>query len=124
VSLSLNRGGKLYVTKTAGDVFSIAGGGAPVIRLQTMADVNLLQAALNGKSWKKTVAVRAKGKPYPKYYGIQPTGPYPDQPFVKELYYDGATTQILLQGAKPVPLPTPPPPPTYPNLSLGPSGPN
>ena len=106
-SLSLKRGGKLYSTKLAGNVISVTGG-APVIRPQTMADVNILQAALNGKSWKKTAVVKVKGKPYPKYYGISPTGPYPDQPFIKELYYDGATTQLLLQGAKPVPLPEPP----------------
>jgi hypothetical protein len=124
-SLSLKRGGRLYSTKLAGNVISVAGGGAPEIRPQTMADVNILQAALNGKGWKKTAIVKVKGKPYPKYYGISPTGPYPDQPFIKELYYDGATTQLLLQGAKPVPVPEPPryndnigP---YDNLSIGPN---
>jgi hypothetical protein len=101
----------------------VAGGGA-VVRPQTMADVNLLQAALNGKSWKKTAsAVKTKGKAYPKYYGSQPTGAYPDQPFVREWYYDGATTQLLLQGAKPVPVTTPHQPhyPNYPNLTIGPN---
>ncbi|HSD93428.1 MAG TPA: tetratricopeptide repeat protein [Methyloceanibacter sp.] len=40
---------------------------------------------------------------WPYYYGISPTGAYPDYPDIRQLYYDGATTQILLQGAKPVP---------------------
>ena len=48
-----------------------------------------------------------KGQRYPYYYGIQPTGRYPDQPFIKELYYDGATTHLLLSGVKPVPFPVP-----------------
>ena len=38
---------------------------------------------------------RIKGKAWPFYYGIQPTGTYPDQPFVKELYYNGANPIIL-----------------------------
>ena len=125
-SLSLKRGGKLYSTTLAGNVIAVTGG-VPVVRPQTMTDVNILQAALNGKSWKKTAAVKVKGKPYPKYYGSQPTGFYPDQPYVRELYYDGATTQILLNGLTRVPQPMPQPPqyPDYPynNLSVGPNGP-
>jgi hypothetical protein len=82
---------------------------------------------VDGKSWKKTAAVKVKGKPYPKYYGSQPTGPYPDQPYVRELYYDGATTQILLNGLTRVPQPMPQPPQypdyLYNNLSAGPNGP-
>jgi hypothetical protein len=42
-----------------------------------------------------------KKRRWPYYYGIQP-GRYPDQPFVKELYYDGAATQLLLNGLTPV----------------------
>jgi hypothetical protein len=125
-SLSLKRGGKLYSTTLAGNVIAVTGG-VPVVRPQTMTDVNILQAALNGKSWKKTAAVKVKGKPYPKYYGSQPIGFYPDQPYVRELYYDGATTQILLNGLTRVPQPMPQPPqyPDYPynNLSVGPNGP-
>jgi hypothetical protein len=113
-SLSINRHGQLYVTRFAGDVISITSAGAPVIRSQTMADVNATQAAVAGKTWKKTVSpTRVKGQHYPLYYGIQPTGTYPDQPFIKELYYNGATTGLLLNGMKPVPLPAPvivPPP--------------
>jgi hypothetical protein len=45
-----------------------------------------------------------KGKPWPYYYGIQhgiqPTGTYPDQPFIREWYYDGATTGLLINGLK------------------------
>lgn len=110
-SFSLLYHGKLYVTKIAGDVISINGSGPPVIRSQTMADVNATQAAVAGKTWKKTVAVsRVKGQRYPFYYGIQPTGRYPDQPLIRELYYDTAATDLLLSGAKPVPIPVPEPP--------------
>jgi hypothetical protein len=113
-SLSINRHGRLYVTRFAGDVISITGAGAPVIRSQTMADVNATQAAVAGKTWKKTASSqRGKGQRWPYYYGIQPTDTYPDQPFIKELYYNGATTGLLLNGMKAVPLPVPviPPPP-------------
>jgi hypothetical protein len=113
-SLSIYRHGQLSVTKLAGDVIFISGPGAAVIRSQTMADVNATQGAVAGKAWKKTVSsTRVKGQRYPFYYGIQPSGTYPDQPFVKELYYNGATTGLLLNGMKPVPLPAPvivPPP--------------
>ena len=46
-----------------------------------------------------------KGKPWPYYYGIQPTGRYPDQPFIREWYYDGATTGLLINGLKQVAVP-------------------
>ena len=111
-SLSLQRGGHNYILKFAGDSFFITGPGAPVIRSQTMADVNSTQAAVAGKAWKRTASsARGKGHRWPYYYGIQPTGTYPDQPFIKELYYNGATTGLLLNGLKPVPLPEPIPTP-------------
>lgn len=110
ISLSILRHGSLYVTRTAGDVITINGAGAPVIRSQTLADVNAAQAAVAGKSWKKTVSSNVKGQRYPFYYGIHPTGRYPDQPFIRELYYDTAATDLLLSGAKPVPIPAPEPP--------------
>jgi hypothetical protein len=90
-----------------------------------MADVNATQGAVAGKSWKKTASNTGKKNRWPYYYGIQPTGRYPDQPFVKELYYDGATTQILLNGLTRVPEPPPPPPQTIPDLrfSVGPNVP-
>ena len=91
-------------------MIAINGAGAPVIRSQTMVDVNATQGAVAGKNWKKTVSTaRVKGQRYPFYYGIHPTGRYPDQPFVRELYYDGANAQLLISGAKPVPIPTPEP---------------
>jgi hypothetical protein len=102
--------GKLSVTRLAGDVISVNGAGPPVIRSQTMADVNTTQAAVAGKTWKKTVSSARKAQRYPFHYGIQPTGRYPDEPFIKELYYDGATTDLLLSGAKLVPIPRPEPP--------------
>lgn len=127
ISASFLRHGQLSITKFAGDVISINGPGPAVIRSQTMADVNATQGAVAGTSWKKTASRTGKKKGWPYYYGIQPTGRYPDQPFVKEGYYDGATTGILLNGLTRVPTPPPPPPnyPTYPynNLSVGPNGP-
>jgi hypothetical protein len=125
ISLSILRQGQLQITRVAGDVIAINGAGPAVIRSQTMADVNATQGAVAGKGWKKTASNAGKKKGWPYYYGIQPTGRYPDQPFVKELYYDGATTQILLNGLTRVPPPPPPPPPpqTIPDLhfSVGPN---
>ena len=39
---------------------------------------------------------------------------HPDQPFIPEWYYNGATTGLLISGAKAVPMqmPKPPRPPT------------
>ena len=71
-----------------------------MIRSQTLADVNAAQAAVAGKSWKKTVSSNVKGQRYPFHYGIHPTGRYPDQPFIRELYYDTAATDLLLQRAE------------------------
>ena len=67
-----------------------------------------------------------KGKPWPKHYGIQPTGAYPDEPFVKELYYNNASTGLILSGATKVPphiSPVRPPqePPTRPPVIDGPA---
>jgi len=47
-SLTLNRGGRLFTLRFAGDVFAIKGPGAPEIRGQTMADANATQAAVAG----------------------------------------------------------------------------
>ena len=119
ISLSILRHGKLYATRTAGDVISINGAGEPVIRSQTQADVNAAQAAVAGKSWRKIASAPLKGQRYPFYYGIHPTGRYPDQPFIRELYYDGAATDLLLSGAKPVPIPPPVIPPRPPVIGIG-----
>jgi hypothetical protein len=113
ISLSIYRHGLLSVTKLTGDAIAINGPGPAVIRSQTMADVNATQGAVAGKSWKKTVSTRVKGQHYPRYYGIHPTGTYPDQPFIREWQYDGATTGLLINGATLVPQPEPvriPPP--------------
>lgn len=124
ISASFLRHGQLQITRVAGDVISVNGPGPAVIRSQTMADVNATQGAVAGKGWKKTASSTGKKNRWPYYYGIQPTGPFPDQPPIREWYYDGATTGILLNGLTRVPTP-PPPPNTYPynNLSVGPNGP-
>jgi FecR protein len=128
--LSLRRGGRTSVLRSASTVFAINGSGPAKTRDMVQGDADLILAVLTGKMTKLATGKSAKGKPWPYYYGISPTGPYPDQPFIKELYYDGATTQILLSGAKPVPVPVPEPPrpphyPNYPlpNLTVGPNGP-
>ena len=88
--------------------------------------INAILAAISGQKIKFAVKT-LKGPNWPFHYGSQPTGFYPDQPYVRELYYDGATTQILLNGLTRVPQPMPQPPqyPDYPynNLSVGPNGP-
>jgi hypothetical protein len=84
----------------------------------------------------KTVVV--KGQRWPYYYGIQPAGRYPDQPFIRELYYNGAPGDIAKAGLREVPVPVitpvptpppvvqpappPPPPPTpAPPIDVGPN---
>ena len=122
---SLRRGGKVSTLRVASTVFAINGPGPAVTRDMVQGDADVILAALTGKKTKFAAGKGAKGKPWPYYYGISPTGPYPDQIDVRALYYDGATTQLLLQGAKPVPLPEPPPRPPqypdYPNISVGPN---
>jgi hypothetical protein len=51
-SLSLKRGGKLYSTTLAGNVIAVTGG-VPVVRPQTMTDVNILQAALTARAGRR-----------------------------------------------------------------------
>jgi hypothetical protein len=79
-SLSILRHGQLSITRFTADFISINGPGAAVIRSQTMADVNAAQGAVAGKSWKKTASATGKKTGWPYYYGIQPTGRYPDHP--------------------------------------------
>ena len=64
------------------------------MRQTTSTDTNLILAAVSGRSF-GTKLYKTKGSAWPFYYGIQPTGRYPDEPFVKELYYDGANPIIL-----------------------------
>ena len=89
-------------------MFVVSGPGRAHEQASDGASINSLLAAVAGKSWKKTASSTLKGQRYPYYYGIHPTGRYHDWPPIKELYYDGATTQILLSGARPVPVPEPP----------------
>ena len=56
------------------------------MRPTTAVDTNLILAAVSGRSF-GTKLYKIKGTSWPFYYGIQPTGRYPDEPFVKELYY-------------------------------------
>ena len=119
--LALKRG-RDFDKVRPGNMFVVSGPGPATTRATTAADINSLLAAVSGQKTKFAGKV-GKGKPWPYYYGIQPTSP--DQPFIKEWYYDGATTQILLSGARPVPVPPPPPPnyPTYPYNNLSANGP-
>jgi hypothetical protein len=103
--LSINRGGRLYTLNSPGNVFAISRSGAPVIRPTTAADSAMLLAAISGQRTKLASRTKLKGKPWPYYYGIQPTGRYPDQPFVRELYYDGAYGDAARAGLRRVQIP-------------------
>ena len=87
-SLSLVRGGSRYTLRDNGKLFAIGNAGPPIMRTTTLADTNLILAAISGRGGAKTY--KTKATPWPFYYGIQPTGRYPDQPFIRERYYDGA----------------------------------
>lgn len=115
--LSIARGGQVYWLNSPGMVFDISHSGAPVIRPVTFADTTFLLAAVSGKKFNgKVIPVKGHGWPY--YYGIQPAGNYPDQPFVRELYYDTIGGDIAKATLKPVPVVVPPvPPPVIPPIS-------
>ena len=110
--LALVRGGKRE-TLRPGNMFVISGPGPAVTRASNGADMSALLAAVSGQKT-KLAGKTPKGKPWPQFYGIQPTGTYPDEPFVKELYYNNAATQLILGGATRVPQRVPPPPPPPP----------
>jgi len=82
--LSLRRGGRTYTVRRAGNLFAIGRAGKPVIRQTTSADTKLIMAAVSGRGF-KTLKIKADGWPF--YYGIQPTGRFPDQPFIREQHY-------------------------------------
>jgi hypothetical protein len=103
--LSLKRGGWLYTLSRPGNVFAISGAGAPLIRPTTPADSAMLLAAVSGQKTKFASRTKPKGKGWPYYYGIQPAGRYPDQPFVRELYYDGAFGDRARAGLRRVQVP-------------------
>lgn len=103
-SLALNRRGKRYTLRQSGNLFAVGGPGAPIMRPTTATDTNLILAAVSGRRVAgKTYKI--KGKAWPFYYGIQPTGRYPDEPFVRELYYNQANPIKLrrVPGARVVP---------------------
>jgi FecR-like protein len=136
--LSLKRNGALYTLNRTGMLFAINDPGKPVMRETTAADINFILAMVSGKKTKyagKTIVV--KGRRWPYYYGVQPAGRYPDQPFIRELYYNGAAGDIAKGSLKVVPVPTvapapvvvqtpvvvqpaPPPPPPPVILNAGP----
>ncbi len=97
--LSLNRGGHLYTLRQSGNLFAIGGPGGPILRQTTPTDTNLILAAVSGHSWSNIIKI--KGNAWPFYYGIQPTGRYPDQPFIRQLYYDGPFTGRLTRVPQP-----------------------
>ena len=127
-SLALSRGGRRYTLRQSGNLFAIGKPGAPITRQTTSADTNLILAAVSGRSF-GTKLYKIKGNAWPFYYGIQPTGRYPDEPFVKELYYNGANPIKLHRVPEPrVRVPhthhvvktPPPPPPQTPNTPNSP----
>lgn len=100
--LKISRGGRLYTIRDTGNLFSINGRGAPAIRPTTVADTNLLLAAVSGRTIKTGGRTyKAKGRSWPFYYGVQPTGLYPDEPFVKQHYFDGPFTGRLTRVPEP-----------------------
>ncbi len=105
--LSLARAGHLYTMNQTGNVFVVSGPGAPVIRPANAADTAFLLAAVSGKKLNYAgQTIKVKGQRWPYYYGIQPTGRYPDQPFIRELYYSGAFGDVARNSLRAVPVPT------------------
>lgn len=90
--LALNRNGRRYKLRQSGNLFAIGNAGPPVIRPTTAADANLILAAISGRDGGRVYKV--KGDPWPFYYGIQPTGRYPDQPFIRQRYYDNLPIKL------------------------------
>jgi hypothetical protein len=117
--LALARGGRLTKIRP-GNMFVVSGPGPAIARASNAADIDALLAAVSGQKT-KFAAKTQKGKPWPKYYGIQPTG-FSDEPFVKELYYNNAAAGLILNGATRAPLHVPPrqAPPTRPPVIDGP----
>jgi len=85
--LSIRRGGRLYTLRHTGNLFAIGRSGAPVIRQTTPPDTQHHMGAVAGRGF-KTLKIKSDGWPF--YYGIQPTGRYPDEPFIEELYFNNA----------------------------------
>lgn len=90
--LALNRKGRRYVIKQNGNLFAIGNSGPPIIRRTTQTDTNLILAAISGGAVAKVY--KTKGNGWPFYYGVQPSGRYPDQPFVRDQYYDNLPIKL------------------------------
>ncbi len=105
--LSLQRDGLLSTLNLASQMFVVSGPGPATAKDANQADINAILAAVSGQKT-KLAGKTGKGQRWPYYYGIQPTGTYPDQPFIREWYYDGATTGLLINGLTAVPQSTPP----------------
>jgi hypothetical protein len=118
--LGLVRGGKRDRVKP-GNMFVISGPGPAIKRASTAADMSALLAAVSGQKT-KLAGRTPKGKPWPYYYGIQP-GAYPDEPFIKELYYSNAPTARILSGATKVQPNVPNIPPVRPPTEVPPTQP-
>ena len=120
-SLAFVRDGRLDKLRP-GNMFVVSGPGPATKRASNGADMNSLLAAVSGQKT-KLAGKTPKGKPWPYYYGIQPTG-YPDEPFIRELYYSNAATARILSGATKVQPQVPPVrPPTEIPPTLPPGGP-
>jgi hypothetical protein len=79
--LSLDRHGRRYMLNQTGNLFYVRGPGAPVMRQTTQGNVNIILAAVSGRS--VTVGGRVhkiKGQAWPFYYGIQPSAAIPTSP--------------------------------------------
>ncbi|MEM8574147.1 MAG: FecR family protein [Pseudomonadota bacterium] len=90
--LALNRKGKRYRIKQSGNLFAIGNAGPPIIRRTTQTDTNLILAAISGRAAGHVYKTKANAWPF--YFGIQPSGRYPDQPFVREQFYDNLPIKL------------------------------
>lgn len=90
--LALNRKGRRYTIKQSGNLFAIGNSGPPIIRRTTQTDTNLILAAISGGTAAKVY--KTNGNPWPFYYGIQPTGRFPDKPFIRDQFYDARPIKL------------------------------
>ena len=117
-SLSILRHGQLSITRFAGDVISINGPGAPVIRSQTMADVNATQGRGSRQRLEEDGVSRRQERQAGRIITASSRPAVTlTSPSSGNSYYDGATTGILLNGLTRVPTPTPNIPPIIGDLT-------
>lgn len=65
-----------------------------------------IAVAVSGRAIKTGSRIyKAKGRSSPFYYGIQPMGRYPDEPFIQQRYFDTATGDRI-RNMKPPPVNT------------------